>query len=128
MVKLLLASGANVNAKDNDGFTALTRATQHNNIKMIKQLLAYKAEPNLLTADGGWSVLHFTVVHGKEAGNDSYQAAQLLLKSGAPIDHANFGGENTVAIAARFQKNRTLDVLLANSANVELLIKHNGVR
>jgi len=52
LVKLLLREGANPDAQQQRGFTALHAAAQHNNAEMIQALLDSGADASLLTDDG----------------------------------------------------------------------------
>jgi ankyrin repeat protein len=52
LVKMLLREGANPDAQQNGGFTALHAAAQHNNAEMAKALLDAGADASLRTDDG----------------------------------------------------------------------------
>ncbi len=52
MVRALLAAGADVNAKDKDGFTALMYASGWGNVKVVRALLEAKADVNVKSTDG----------------------------------------------------------------------------
>jgi hypothetical protein len=52
IAKLLLAHGAEVNARQQGDFTALHAAAQNGDMALAKLLLAHGADPNLVTADG----------------------------------------------------------------------------
>jgi ankyrin repeat protein len=52
VVKMLLRGGANPDAQQHGGFTALHAGAQHNNAEMIQALLASGADASLRTDDG----------------------------------------------------------------------------
>jgi len=45
---VLLNSGANVNAKTNDGWTPLLKAVKSKQIEIVKQLIHFHADPNVI--------------------------------------------------------------------------------
>jgi ankyrin repeat protein len=52
LVKMLLREGANPDAQQEGGYTALHAAAQHNNVEMVKALLDAGADPSIQTNDG----------------------------------------------------------------------------
>lgn len=83
-VKLLLTRGADVNARAESGFTALTMATQsHGNTAVVRLLLQRGARPNAaqdVPVKHGASPLFFAVING------DIETARVLLDAGAAID------------------------------------------
>ena len=55
VVKLLLANGADVNAQNNNGDSALTRATLNGHLEIVKLLLTNGADVNAQDTDGDTS-------------------------------------------------------------------------
>jgi len=51
ILRLLLDANANVNAKDNNGYTALIKASNRGNIDVVRVLLDAKAEVNIRGID-----------------------------------------------------------------------------
>ncbi len=51
-MRLLLERGANPNARQESGFTALHGAAAHGDVEMTKLLLKFGADPKALTDDG----------------------------------------------------------------------------
>ncbi|XVF72512.1 hypothetical protein PTKIN_Ptkin12aG0127000 [Pterospermum kingtungense] len=75
-IKSCLAQGANVNGKDQNGWTPLHRAAFKGRIESVKVLLNHGAQPNLVD-DNGYTPLHCAV----EAGH--VEVALLLIAHGA---------------------------------------------
>ncbi|XP_022771055.1 uncharacterized protein LOC111314196 [Durio zibethinus] len=75
-IKSLLAEGANVNGKDQNGWTPLHRAAFKGGIESVKVLLNHGAQVNLVD-DNGYTPLHCAV----EAGH--VEVAMLLIAHGA---------------------------------------------
>lgn len=74
-VKALLAQGADVNAKDKDGFTALIRAAGNGHTETVKALLAADANVNVKTK--GITALKIAKLYGHE------EIVLMLKKAGA---------------------------------------------
>lgn len=72
-VKALIAAGADVNAKTNDGKTALMKAASRQDIETVKILIAAGADVNVKTEDGQ------TALSRAKSAN----IAELLRKAGA---------------------------------------------
>ena len=58
VVDLLLARGAQVNVKDNNGVTALMLASRNGRVEVVQALLAKGAEINAKDKDGATALLH----------------------------------------------------------------------
>ena len=52
VIKLLVEHGADINARDGDGFTSLHLAAIHGNMQVVKKLVELKVDVSLTTADG----------------------------------------------------------------------------
>ena len=112
IITTLLKAKANVNIQDYQGWTALFMASFIGDKEIIKQLLLYKADPNLCAKDGR-SPLH--VASNKDV-------AEFLLKAGASPNPV--GGTNAETPLYRACATGSVDivqVLLQNNANPNVL-------
>jgi ankyrin repeat protein len=80
LVKRLLAKGADVNARDKDGWTVLMRAAPGGNVELLEVLVAGGADVNAKN-HRGWTALIRTVDRG-----GSEKALRLLLDRGADVN------------------------------------------
>jgi ankyrin repeat protein len=79
----VIDGGAEVDAKDSDGMTALHYAAKHGNEAVVKLLLKAKADVNNKGSDGG-TALHYAARNGHEA------AVKMLLDGKADVDNKDF--------------------------------------
>ena len=111
----LLKQNANVNKKDDAGFTPLLVAAGLGNVKMVKLLLAAGADVNLLDSKMGTSPLH------KAAQSGVIDAAKLLIQHGAFIDLQAPTNGHTPLIDAAWHRNPGLvKYLLDQGANADI--------
>jgi uncharacterized protein len=144
-VKTLLEHGADLNAPQNDGMTALHWAAQNGDLTMTQALLHAGANVNASTRIGGYTPLqiaakngHATTVEALLAGGanagapDTYgttplmlaaasgsaQAVTALLRAGADVNARESGkGETALMLAAANDRADAMQVLLAHGAD-----------
>lgn len=92
VVKELLRRGADPNAQDEDGDTALIQAASARHLDVTQILLRSGADPNI-RSDGGWTALKYAVANGNTA------IVQELLAANARVQDANDSGETVLALA-----------------------------
>ena len=94
MAKLLLAHGADVNARGNDCKTPLHYAAWHNALKMAKLLLNHGADVNA-RGDDAMTPLHYAAVV------DAHEMEAFLLSKGADGNAEDTFGDTPCALRKR---------------------------
>jgi ankyrin repeat protein/tetratricopeptide (TPR) repeat protein len=110
MVELLLERGADINAKDKRGMTALHLAAQHGFQAVVEALIAHKADVNALD-DGRRTPLAVAAAYKRAS------VVQQLLQAGANPNLVDGYGATCLADAAGNGSPESVKVLLAAGAN-----------
>jgi ankyrin repeat protein len=110
IAQLLLAHGADPNAKGFTGETALTIAAEHGHVEIVKILLVSGADMNAKTNHGD-TALHY----GSEFGHRD--VVKVLLDAGADVNQKDQDSETALAIAKR-----------KNHAEIVQLLKNAGTK
>lgn len=118
-VKAALDSGADVNAVDRGGGTALHQAAAKRHVPVVKLLLAAGADAKIADS-AGRTALHFAARYLQP------EIAQLLLDAGADVDAVDEEGNTPLldAIFAVRDDPATIRVLLAAGADKNRGNKH----
>lgn len=113
VIELLIDEGANVNARDDFGGTALREASVGNNAEVVNLLLAAGADINSRD-DRGMSSLMYA------AGfNQDLNVTKVLLENGASINARSEDGMSALIYAAGYNQNPDVTkVLLEKGANI----------
>ncbi|XP_016447471.2 protein VAPYRIN-like [Nicotiana tabacum] len=107
-IQRLLENGANINGRDQHGWTALHRACFKGRIEAVKALIDHGIDVNARDEDG-YSGLHCAV----ESGH--VDVAELLIKKGADIESRTSKGITALQIAESLHYSGLTRVLMQGS-------------
>ena len=111
VVKDLIEQGADVNAKDKDGMTALIVASRNGHREVVEMLISNGADVNAKD-NSDWTALMRASIKGQS------KIAELLIANGALVNSKGVDG-CTALIAAAFDGcNEIVKLLLENGADV----------
>ena len=114
LVELLLKRGAEVDARDSGGHTALMAAARWgHNVHLVETLLRRSVSVDL-QCEAGFTALICAASGGRE------QVANALLQHGAEVDLQTNEGHTALMSAAVKGHERVADLLLKNGADVNL--------
>ena len=113
-LQALIDAGADVNAADNVGDTALMRAAQRGDAEMVKVLLAAGAAPNAQDKRG-WTALMGACV---SRNTPDTSIAKMLIDAGTQLELKNEHGFTALSYAAQSNKLAHVELLLAAGADV----------
>jgi uncharacterized protein len=119
-VTALVRQKADVNAPQGDGTTALHWAAFHDDVEMVKALLAAGANPNAATREGAITPLSMACTNGSAA------VIEALLKAGADANEKNANGTTALMTAASSGSVDALRVLLDSGADIKVKESAHG--
>ncbi len=102
---LLIAKGADPNARDALGRTPLMSAARSGDVLSLKHLLGAGADPHLATYNTRWTALMWAARHGQRA------VIAVLLGIGVDPRAEGATGENALAIARRYKRTAAAQLL-----------------
>jgi len=100
-VKQAIADGADVNAKMDNGRTALHYAAQEGHKEIVEMLIAKGADVNA-KFDAGWTSLHFVATK---------EIAELLIAAGADVNAKDDRGDTSLNWANRAARTELADLI-----------------
>ena len=112
-VRALLASGADPNVEDGEGWTPLMLVTVKGHLDVARELLEAGADVHARN-EKGWTALRFAV------SMDDAEVLRLLLASGADVNEQDAEGGTALMQAAREKSAESLKLLLAHGADVDI--------
>lgn len=113
-VEALLRNGADVNAAQGDGMTALHWAAELGDVEMAEVVLAAGANPAALTRLGDYTPLHAAAKSGSDG------VARALLRAGADAEaRTSTGGATPLHLAAGAGHFAVVEALVAHGVEVD---------
>jgi ankyrin repeat protein len=119
-VRTLLQQGADVNAAQGDGMTALHWAGMNGDAELASMLLYAGANWRATTRLGGYLPVHLAAQSG------AADVLELLTKSGADVNVRTSTGATPLMLAAASGNARAVEVLLAGGADVNATERAHG--
>ena len=119
-VRSLLREGADVNAAQGDGMTALHWSAVNDNAPMIELLLYAGATLESTTRLGGYTPLHLASREGQS------DAVRALLEGGSKPNTFTTTGVSAVHLAAQAGKPDAIRALIVHGADVDARDRHSG--
>lgn len=111
LVEKALRIGADIEAQDDDGKTALHWASERGHSSVVSVLLSNGANVNSITYSG-WSSLHLAAFKGDDG------MIALLLTNGADVNLEGGDGRNPLHCAVEAGRVKVIDTLLKAGADV----------
>lgn len=120
-VRALLRTGADVNAAQGDGMTALHWAAENGNAELAEMLLYAGANVGAVTRLADYTPLHLASRRGRDA------VVRLLVDAGADVEApTSTGGVQPLHFAARSGSIGAVSALLAGGADVNAAEEKRG--
>jgi ankyrin repeat protein len=119
-VRSLLKSGADVNAAQGDGMTALHWAARNGDLELTQMLLYAGANVKATTRLGGYTALLMAADQGHAA------VIAALVAGGADVKAANALGTTPLMLAAASGNPQAITILVENGAEIEAKEKTFG--
>lgn len=137
MINLLLNFGANINAKDDKGQTAIIIASDFICVNIVKTLIAEGANVNSIDDEGTTALMKVCGCEIAELVPDAKDIIELLLNNGANLQKENNFGYTSLMLASMKGNVEIVKYLILKGANIDaqnnkgdtalILAKHSDV-
>jgi len=112
-MRWLIAQGADVNIRKNDGLTPLGVAIKRDRLDALKYLVEHGADINCRDEDGR-TPLHYAAIMGRK------EIAEILINKGADINSLDNDDGTPLHYAACVGRKEIAELLIQNGANVNI--------
>ncbi|MCP4550039.1 MAG: hypothetical protein GY835_26570 [bacterium] len=119
-VNTLIAHGAKVNAKADDGATPLYGAVIDGSVDIIRMLIDAGAKTDIRLSETKQTPLHIAAAKGL------YEIAELLVDNRAKVNRKNSRGEKPLELAARYGHRDIATLLRDSGARTDNLTENYG--
>ena len=117
VISLLIEAGANLEIKDNNGYTPLMRANEYGNQHVVSHLVEEGAKVNNQTNGSGFTALHLAA----ERGYSSIPWIPMsLLKGGADVNIKDNAGKTALHFAAKKGHMEIVSLLINAGADLNI--------
>ena len=107
----LIGKDADINSKDNGGYTPLRQAVSDDKKEVVELLIAKGADINAKD-NNGYTQLHTALILGKK------EVAELLIAKGADINAKDANGNTPLHTAIAHDKKEVVELLIAKGADI----------
>ena len=109
-VKTHLTAGADVNAKNDNGYTAMHLAAKNGHVEVVGLLLQAKADITIASKSGK-TALHYVTYY-----NENFELVERLLNAGAPVNVLDKKRKTPLDYAKLRKNDALMKLLLADGA------------
>ena len=122
-VRALIAEGADVNAKDSDGFPVLVVAVAFMQVDVVKLLIESGADVNIKYGEGKTPLYAISLGNEDDTFVNEEKAlsiVQMLIAAKADVNYKNSDGVSPLEVAAGMGYSTVIEALIAAGADVNV--------